>query len=46
MQGPLPLSRLSVLDPATFIAGPIAATVMGDCNAEVIRIEPPNRQPE
>jgi formyl-CoA transferase len=30
-----------VLDLASFIAGPVAATVMGDYGAEVIKIEPP-----
>ena len=41
MSGPLPLQDLRVLDLASFIAGPVATTVMGDYGAEVIKIEPP-----
>jgi crotonobetainyl-CoA:carnitine CoA-transferase CaiB-like acyl-CoA transferase len=41
MSGPLPLQGLRVLDLASFIAGPVATTVMGDYGAEVIKIEPP-----
>ncbi|HZP99442.1 MAG TPA: CoA transferase [Reyranella sp.] len=41
MKDRLPLSGLRVLDLASFIAGPVAATVMGDYGAEVIKIEPP-----
>ena len=41
MGGQLPLSGLRVLDLASFIAGPVATTVMGDYGAEVIKIEPP-----
>src|SRR5260370_15695230 len=32
---------LKVIDCASFIAGRAAATVMSDCGAEVIKIEPP-----
>ena len=41
MVAPLPLQGLRVLDLASFIAGPVATTVMGDYGAEVIKIEPP-----
>jgi len=37
----LPFTGLKVLDLASFIAGPIATTVLGDYGAEVIKIEPP-----
>src|SRR5437899_546077 len=40
MAAPLPLQGLRVLDLASFIAGPVATTVMGDYGAEVIKIEP------
>ena len=38
---PLPLSGLLVLDVASFIAAPVAATVLGDYGADVIKVEPP-----
>jgi formyl-CoA transferase len=41
MSGQMPLKGLRVLDFASFIAGPVATTVMGDYGAEVIKIEPP-----
>ena len=41
MSGRLPLQGLRVLDLASFIAAPVATTVLGDYGAEVIKIEPP-----
>ena len=38
---PLPLAGLRVLDVASFIAAPVAATVMADFGASVIKVEPP-----
>lgn len=35
------LSGIRVIDAATYIAGPCAATVMGDFGADVIKVEPP-----
>ena len=39
--GELVFDGLKVIDCASFIAGPAAATVMSDFGAEVIKIEPP-----
>lgn len=41
MAGRLPLEGLLVLDVATWIAAPAAATILGDYGAEVIKIEQP-----
>ncbi|MFB7914988.1 CaiB/BaiF CoA transferase family protein [Streptomyces sp. NPDC056061] len=38
-----PLSGLRVVDLATLFAGPLAATVLGDFGAEVIKVEHPRR---
>lgn len=40
-----PLQGLKVLDLATLFAGPLAATLMGDFGAEVIKIEHPKGDP-
>ena len=36
------LEGIKIIDAASFIAGPSAATIMGDFGAEVIKIEPPS----
>ncbi|MBQ0864788.1 CaiB/BaiF CoA-transferase family protein [Streptomyces sp. RK75] len=38
-----PLDRLRVLDCATLFAGPLAATMLGDFGAEVIKVEHPHK---
>ncbi|MGV4982690.1 CaiB/BaiF CoA transferase family protein [Streptomyces sp. NRAIS4] len=40
---PPPLTGLRVLDLATLFAGPLAATLLGDFGAEVIKVEHPDR---
>ena len=42
MSATLPLAGLTVLDVSSFIAAPVATTVMGDYGADVIKVEPPN----
>jgi crotonobetainyl-CoA:carnitine CoA-transferase CaiB-like acyl-CoA transferase len=39
------LSGLRVIDAASFIAGPVAATILADLGADVIKIEPPHGDP-
>ena len=40
-----PLDGITVVDAATLFAGPLAATVLGDFGAEVIKVEHPNGDP-
>ena len=35
------LEDLTVVDVATFLAGPAAATILADYGADVIKVEPP-----
>lgn len=45
MSDPLPLAGLKVIDCASFIAAPVAATVLADFGADVVKIEPPSGEP-
>jgi crotonobetainyl-CoA:carnitine CoA-transferase CaiB-like acyl-CoA transferase len=39
------LNGLRVIDAASFIAGPVAATILADLGADVIKLEPPGGDP-
>src|SRR5258705_13864815 len=39
------LAGMRVIDAASFIAGPVATTIMADLGADVIKIEPPDGDP-
>jgi len=39
------LAGVRVIDAASFIAGPVAATIMADLGADVIKLEPPDGDP-
>ena len=41
----LPFAGLKVIDCASFIAAPVAATMLGDFGADVVKIEPPDGDP-
>jgi crotonobetainyl-CoA:carnitine CoA-transferase CaiB-like acyl-CoA transferase len=40
-----PLSGVRVLDVGAFLAGPVAATVLADLGADVVKVEPPTGDP-
>ena len=42
---PLPFQGLKVIDCASFIAAPVAATLLADLGADVIKVEPPGGDP-
>src|SRR5256885_2446639 len=45
MSGDVLLAGVRVIDAASFIAGPVATTIMADLGADVIKIEPPDGDP-
>ena len=42
---PLPFQGLKVIDCASFIAAPVAATLLADLGADVVKVEPPEGDP-
>ena len=38
-----PLEGIKIIDISTIVSGPLAASMLGDQGAEVIKIEPPFR---
>lgn len=42
---PLPFQGLKVIDCASFIAAPVAATLLADLGADVVKVEPPGGDP-
>ncbi len=42
---PLPFQGLKVIDCASFIAAPVAATLLADLGADVVKVEPPDGDP-
>jgi crotonobetainyl-CoA:carnitine CoA-transferase CaiB-like acyl-CoA transferase len=42
---PLLLAGLRVIDAASFIAGPVATTMLADLGADVVKVEPPDGDP-
>ena len=45
MTGDFLLAGVRVIDAASFIAGPVATTIMADLGADVIKLEPPDGDP-
>src|SRR5258705_10795889 len=45
MSGDFLLAGVRVIDAASFIAAPVATTIMADLGADVIKIEPPDGDP-
>ncbi|MCY3980901.1 MAG: CoA transferase, partial [Alphaproteobacteria bacterium] len=43
--GARPMDGIRVLDAASFVAGPHAATILGEFGAEVIKVEQPGGDP-
>src|SRR5216117_4208339 len=45
MSGDVLLAGVRVIDAASFIAGPVATTILADLGADVVKIEPPDGDP-